>query len=444
MTERKIKRYGFIICVLVYILFSLVFLKLFPKYFQQSILLSRGIFFLDVSYSKMIVSCIIFLLILIFIFVGFNKGRKSASDYFVLLLFLLGYIPESILFFAMNLSIEYFFSLNLFWLVFISTLFLTRRWFSNRRLYIGNEKQRYILLVVMIVFFTLTVFYIFGRYGSFNFNFSFNIDEIYELRINARQYNIGKIFDLLRNNAMYIVFPLMILVLFAQKKYGLSFFILLLQAMLYSIDNQKAAFFLVIVSIGIFFFLKNDIFFKFPKYILGLSVFQLLFFNTSLGMFLLRNFFERIVFLPAILGANYFTFFSSNPKIVPFVSFFQKLGMYSHYPYDEGISYMMGELLFFNKNISANTGGFGMAYSYGAVGMILIAVLYAVLISFFDVYTSHLSEKVYMCILLIQVFVILNVSIFVVLSSYGLLLALVLLAMINDNSNLKELSVENE
>lgn len=418
--------------------FTFIFLNKFPTYVKSSILLSRGIYWIDFNEKKFIVS-LIFLGMIFLVFNWCLGIKKTISSYLILLLFILGYIPESIIFFSMNLEYKYFILMNIFWFIlFLSTGFL-KKIIRQDLLTVGTDKQRQSIFITLLTVFSLVVLYIFIRYGNFKFNFTLNLENIYDLRIEARNYNMSKFIDFIRNNAMYIIYPTASLIFLSKKKYGLFFLMIVFQMMLYSIDNQKAAIFLIILSIVGYYLYNEKFFYKISNYFFYLAIFVLFFGNVKVSIFIMKNFFERIIFLPAILNYNYYSFFNNNESIIPFVSLFKKMGIVQNYPYDDGISFIMGDLLFNNRQISANTGSFGNAFSYGIIGLILIPILFGLLFVLLDISTNRISNRILISLIFIQVFVFLNVSIFIIITSYGLILAIVVLSLINNNKYYKEL-----
>lgn len=423
---------------IVFFLYSYIFIVIFPTYIKSSVLLSRGVYWLDIIPEKLYLS--IFLFIIVFILMNSTfETNKTASSYISLFLFFVGYLPENIIFFSMNLEYSYFIYLHIFWGILFIFLKFFKKLIKKNITIIGTDLQRKQIFIVILVFFMLMVLYVFARYGNFKFNINFNVDEIYELRIDAREYGMGKMIDYIRNNAMYVILPTSALIFLAKKRYLLFFSMVVFQFMLYSIDNQKAAFFLIVLSFVGYVLYRKTFFYSIPNYIILLSLFTIFMKNTNLALFIIKNFYERLLFLPAILGYQYFKFFLTNPPIIPFVSLFKKMGIAINYPYDDGISFIMGDLLFNNRNISANTGSFGSAFSYGMLGLVLIPIFYAILLVLFDLSTSKISIRIFISLILIQVFVILNVSIFIVLTSYGLIFGIIYLSLINENKYFNEL-----
>ncbi|MNO77786.1 hypothetical protein D3C76_689060 [compost metagenome] len=166
--------------------------------------------------------------------------------------------------------------------------------------------------------------------------------------------------------------------------------------------------------------------------ILNIFIFIESLFNKS--TFLVSTILERMYYLPAILSNCYFEYFKEMPSVVPFVSIFQKIGFVNDYPYTMGVPYIIGSVYFNNSAISANTGMFGSAYSYGILGVLIIPLAYGFLLSLLNKATTGLEVKTYISILIFLIYAITGATIFVVISVYGYILALILLSLVNNNS----------
>lgn len=437
--ENKNSKHSLLLGLILFRL-SLDFLYVFvlSNYYQKSILLSRGIFIYDFNLSKYLISILLFYgLSLFLVFKVVDHGEK-ASELFLLGLFLISYTPAISLYGLANLNSFYLVYLHVFWIILIVSVFIFKGRKSMNIIKKSRKKlddeSRYLLWQMIIFLSCLGVFLIAFKYNGLRLKLNFDTDSIYELRISARSYDMNKFVDYFRNNAMYIIFPFLGILVMKKKKIFLFLVVIYFQLLLYSIDNQKAALFILPASVLVYIFYRNKYFFRIPFLLIGINCLIFIEFISGKSDFLIKSLLERIYYLPSILGNGYFEFFLDSPPVIPFSSIFVKIGFVSEYAYGEGIAYILG-LKFFNTSaISANTGIFGSAMSYGILGIVLVPIFYALLFKWFDKVTSNLETRIYISILIIQVYVITNVSIFVVVSSYGFILALFMLSLLNNNT----------
>ncbi|QUL53902.1 oligosaccharide repeat unit polymerase [Paenibacillus tritici] len=435
--EGKLVKYFTLNMFLYRLSLDFLYVTVLNEYHEKSVLLSRGIFNLEINEFKYGVSWIIFLIATIFVNKGILKTTNKASEILTLGLFAISFVPTISLFGLANLEYEFLYNFTAFWMVFLISVYFfcgnesTRLFKNNLKL---NDKSKYFVWLIIVYFFCLGVFIISYLVNGLKLNLTLDSTKIYELRSFAKSQNLGSLVDYFRNNAMYIIIPFAGIYFWQKKNWLFLIALIYIQLLLYSIDNQKAALFILPASIIAYLFYKKFIIELVP---LLLTILNILIFIESLfnkTTFLVSTLLERMYYLPAILSNGYFEYFKEMPSVVPFVSVFQKIGFVNDYPYTMGVPYIIGSVYFNNSAISANTGMFGSAYSYGVLGVLIIPLAYGFLLSLLNKVTTGLEVKTYISILIFLIYAITGATIFVVVSVYGFILALILLSLVNNNS----------
>ncbi len=415
-----------------------LYVNLLSEYYTKDILLSRGVFSLEVNIFKYVFSWFIFIIALIFIKRYILVTKDKASEIIILGLFIMSFIPSVSLFGLANLEYGYILYFILFWSILLISTYL----FCNvkqRNLVLGNKRKlsddtKYQIWLGLVFIFCLFAVVLSWQYNGLRLNLSLSLEDIYKLRLDARKANMGTVVTYLRNNAMYIVLPFAGIYFFQRKNWFLLVLLMYFQILLYSIDTQKTALFILPLSLAAYVFYKKHYINSITIILVLLNVATYLEYILGKSSFLIDSLLIRLYYLPAILSNLYYDYFTNRPSAVPLAGLFEKLGFIIDYPYSDGVPYILGGTYFNNNEISANTGLFGSAYSYGLLGLILIPAIYAIFFKLIDKVTSGLKINTYISILIIQVYVITGATIFVVLTVYGLILAIFMLMLINNNS----------
>ncbi|ASI36431.1 hypothetical protein A0126_12830 [Exiguobacterium sp. N4-1P] len=411
-------------------------------YYTESILLSRGIFNLEIDVNKLIVSYIIFLVFSYYVVNNIMIMHNKPSEIMFLGLYLMSFTPTVSLFGLANLSYNFISYFLIFWVIFSFAISLMHKTFlsntNKRKILKINDYQRYLIWIMTTAVFLIMSLIISIKVNGLNLNFNLNSIDIYNSRSNFKEKQLNVIFEYFRNNAMYVIVPFTGVYAFKKKNFILLSLVVITQLFLYGIDNQKAALFLLPVSILAYKIYKNHMMEKVPLALFLLNILIYLEFTYSKTTFLVGNILERVYYLPAILSSLYYDYFSVNENVIPFSGVFNKLGWIHNNNYGEGVPYILGGIYFKNPEISANTGMFGSAFSYGIQGVVLIPLAYVMLFYLLNVASSGIEINTFISILIIQIFVITGTTIFVVISAYGLILSLFILSLLNNNNKFND------
>lgn len=394
----------------------------------------RDGFSFDFEPLKYLLGWIIYLLVVIFSKKKIIKDTNKAHELMILGLIMVSLAPSLTLFGLSNLSYNFIFLQIIFWFLLLGYTYLFCIKFRLSRIkYFQKLNNNWFYLIVSLYIIGSVIFI--KKYSGFRINLQLGIDEVYSARLMMRQMGIPTFVNYFRNNAMYVIVPLTSVIFFKKNKKILFIFTLLLQLFLFSVDMQKTAFFLFVVSILGSRYLKKNSILRVPSVLTVLNIVSIFIYHLSGNLFLIENIAKRLYFLPSIISNCYYLYFSKNSFVVPFSSLFIKLGIISNYSYSKlQLPFAIGERYFGSHDISANTGLVGAAYSYSIIGILVIPLIYAILFKWLNKVTEKLHISWYISFLIIQIYVIINANIFSVITVYGYILGIFVLYLMNKNS----------
>ena len=351
-------------------------------------------------------------------------------------------LPNLVMFAYSNIEWRFIFLQSLFWLWFLVIVVWTNKNDEDaidRDIEENNTLRMFSKQSAIVFFWILSILFIIGSvilsfryYGGFNISLSFADKDVYECRLAARD-SFGTIINYFRNNAMYVVVPLIANIFLINHKYGLFTGCLIVLLLLFSVDSQKAVLMLALLSFFVSLSIKNLISKMLIKGLLFINLFVILIYLATGNLLLIDYLVKRVYFLPAIIGRCYYEYVTSNGNIVLFSSLFQEMNVIQNYEYAEiSLPFMIGRYYFGSVAISANTGAFAGAYAYGLLSLIITPLAYAFLFRLLNKFTRNIGAKYYMPFILVTIFVIEGATIPSVLSVYGYITGLILLYLMNN------------
>ena len=429
---------NFLIWILLFkVSLDVLYVTVLQNYHTESYLLSY-IYLYDFDYYKFVFSWGLYILFSLFLTYNIITTGDKPSEILILGLYLASYAPTLSLFGLSNLDYKFLAIVICFWtFLFVTIKILTKIEFKKIKSFKTIDGDVKLVLWYLIIFiFSVGTLFISWKYNGLKLNLTLDSIKVYELRSQVRNLEMNAMVEYFRHNAMYVVVTFASLYFYIKRNWMLFIFMIFLQLLLYSIGNQKAALFLLPASIIAYIFYRKNMIVKIPFILTGLNLLIFIEFLINRSSFLIASLLERIYFLPAMLSYAYYDFFIINQPVIPFVSIFEKIGVVRNYPYEQGIPYILGGILFNNPKISANTGLVGSAFSYGYIGLVIIPILYGLLFIVLDKVSSNIDTKSILPILILQIFVISGATFFVVISVYGYLTVLLILTLINNNNNI--------
>ena len=369
----------------------------------------------------------------IFLIQTFYLNRKSKlSGEIVFFLFLLSIVPFTSLIRFGLLEPVFILANTVYWLLTLTFVYLLGR--SEKHIRLARFRKYSLgdleLKAVAAVSF-LIVFYISGRYTHFRFHFS--LSNVYDLRSEARNFQMPTILSYLFSWTKVI--NSILIAYFMQRKQRLWVAVgILAQLLNFGIDGAKTTLLLMVATI-----LVNLL----PRLELGrmnkwaLRGFTALVFLCLLAYSRLKNimpvslFVRRMLYIPIQIGSFYWDFFTSHVPDFFRQSFARHFGFNSPYP---PIAYMIGEL-YEKKVTSANNGLLSDAVTnLGYAGILVMPLFLAFLFRILDRCSEGIDSRIYVTVSIYLAVTMTNSFIFTILLTHGLLVTMLLLAMMKRTS----------
>ena len=381
---------------------------------------------------NIIISLLFFFLSLILIYILFSTPKIRFSQFTILLIYLLSFIPTNILSQYCSYEINFIVLSSLFWIfILIGAIFLSRKKIKNHLVEEEEFKERSknqiisntVILIykkdtelVKILFFIFVSFMCaYAVYLSYKINglkFILNLDEIYVTREKASTF--FNTFDSFFIN-IFSTSILPILLGFAIKKKNIliSVIIVLISFLMFSIGGNKSYILVILLSIVITPFFSDKIIKYIPTilailFLLVLIVYKIT--NSSLIIYAIDVGIRRTFFTPAEISHSYFLFFQNNSPIWltddPLI-----LRLFWEGPYDGTPLATVVGLEMYNET-GTNTGMFGNAMGeFGNLGVIFFPILFLILIFIMDLISNDIENKTILPFIISFSVIIINISI---------------------------------
>lgn len=434
-SKKEKKRVG-IGLIILKLTFDIIYFFVIKDAYLKIPILERGYirnaFSFDLNIFKYIISWI-FTLIIIKIILTIIIKKDDFHELLVLILVIISFLPNMTLFAMSNIKWSFFWWQSFFWLWFLSLIFFFTRKINYKEKIKITSKNWYKYIFYIIIFSCILISFIIS-YKYFNkiyININFSNEDVYSLRMAARN-KFSTPITYLRNNTMYIILPLISVIHLNKKKYFLFIIDIIFLLLIYSVDSQKAVILLFFVSILASIKINNKISLLIIKTIFFLNITIILIYKAFKNILLVDYLFKRIYFLPAIIGKCHFEYVSENQNVIFLSSYLIKFNLISNYKYsDLALPFIIGEKYFGSNSISANTGAFAGVYDYGIIGIFFIPIIYAFLFGILNTLSKKLQKKYIISLIITLSFVIQGATLPSVLLVYGLLLTLLLLYLMN-------------
>lgn len=331
------------------------------------------------------------------------KRNNSVISYASVLLFFIRFIPFTSFIACTKQPDNFVLCECVYW--FLTFLFLCK----GKNIHIPKPHKSAILLNSLILLLIFVVVFISGYYTHFRLNF--NLSNVYDLRFEAREYNIPTFLSYLWGPAGNIL-PIILIYYIQKKKKLLACLILMIILLNFSINGMKSVLFKLLLCLFLCAFMKNKLQnVVFCLFVL-LSLLTLLEWHIFDTTFISTLIVRRVLYLPSLLDSYYFDYIYQNAPL--------------YYDVGEGdahINFLIGEEYFNAPKMLANNGLFSDAYmNLGWIGCIIYPIVYAFFLKLCDSVFRGVNNQIsFFCCLLI-VYSISNSAFTTALITHGLLL----------------------
>ena len=352
------------------------------------------------------------------------SNRDSSPDLIIVFLIYMYLFPQGTLCaFSLNDLNFYLYVILYFGLL----IFLNQAInFTYVKLIGGSEKYCFEWVVIA---FGLLMIVISGYYTGFRV--SFNIDDFYEYRMEAREYDMPSVLAYLFQWAKTLL-PIGTLYALIRKKKVFVLFTTICQILCFSFNGKKSVLFTTVLVFLLYFFYSSKLLDNIPKIFTGLAFVTVIEIIIRGGeSFLGNKFVRRMMIVPSYLGWAYYDFFSKNEPDYLRTSVLRRFGFES--PYEEAIPRLIGRVYFDSDGtMNANTGLCGDAFSnFGWYSLIFYPLLLVLLFKFLSNCMEGLDKRISFLVSFLVAYMLLSGTFFKCLLTGGLLLIGLLMTFIN-------------
>lgn len=307
-----------------------------------------------------------------------QQRRESLSDYFIIVLTLLYFIPGNILFVYGNWSVTYY----IFHLLSYLSLSIANELFPNIQFpmspSLGRNKG---ILSFISYFISISVILITLYYNGLQINL--NLDEVYDLRKEWSNSGMPNIFNYYLPFAARIT-PILLIITLKQRRVLLSFLLIFSQLVSFSFGGMKYTLFALALGILFHFFGQKvdakKIIIYFSAFV-GVCLIECLLSKEQLPLLTIFTL-RRTSFVPNQIGFYFFSFVQENDYLYYSGSF---LRGFLNYPYQDSFPHIIGNYAFGLSDMGANTGLFAEGFSQiGWLALPVYATLYIVSFRFYS------------------------------------------------------------
>ena len=366
-----------------------------------------------------------------------HEGRVSNEILYIL--FLISVVPFTSMMAYGQFSGAFIVCCLIYWLSFFlfHRLFLRKKGkkkitFLKSRRIVGEQAVVMITLVLCLV-----VVYVSGRYAHFRFNF--NLNDVYDIRYEARGYNLPKPLEYLYSWSKVCI-AVFLAYFIRRKKWLYVAICIIVQMLSFGIEGSKFVFFLTICVVVIGFLPSLNLTNINKWIIIGVCGFIALgaaLYLIAGNTMIFYMFVRRVMFLPLRLEECYYDFFTKNVPDYFRGSFLRYLGFSTPYP---ALSRIIGNLYFGAPNMNANNGLLSDAFAnLGYSGIILMPLLITYVLDILDNSAQGLDARIYISTSLYIALSLTNSFFFTVLLTHGLLVVIVILALMKRESPQSEM-----
>ena len=353
------------------------------------------------------------------LFLAHCAANETLSKQIASVIIYIGYFPSLVL--ACYIHADFLWMLIVYYLTFMVTVILLKPLLFKRVSFKKYQIERVVLFIFIVL-----IIYIWGKYSKFHIQT--DIINVYEQRAEAASYSLTRLQSYMYSWAKVIVPLLAIWFLHCGKKVA-SVLCAVVGLIAFSIDGSKSLFFTILLSYVAYYtirIIKNYIRLIPVALSIGVVVSYILY-KVFDSITLASLLFRRVLFVPAKLHYDYYSFFSDNVKDYFRTSF----SLFGKSPYNN-IAKMIGE--FNGSNSNCNNGLFSDAYmNLGWIGMIVMPILIVLVLKIMEGAAQNLPSGVSAVLVLKFSMVFISSSFFTSILTHGIFVTVLLLYFVNTN-----------
>jgi len=347
----------------------------------------------------------------------FTKGNISSNILSVLVLVSL--VPTtSLIAYNNTYELKFIFLSYIYW----ALLLLLNQLIPSLVWNIKKNKNSSILFNTIIIILCFTIIFISWKYTGFRLHFG--LFDVYELRVEAREYDMPVIIGYL-NSAANTILPIIFVYFLIKKKKTLAIIIACIIILNFGIAGGKSVILLLFIGIIGYIFVKSlnkSRFFVWGMlFLIALSYIEFKVFNTYLLSFFTTY---RLLFLPSFANYIYYDFFSTREFDYFRQSILKWFNIES--PYKDNIAFLIGYHQTGEWEGRANNGLFSDAYlNFGSIGMIIFPFILVSIFKLIEGSTKGFDERLLFIVTICTSVNLLSLTFSTALLTGGLLLMII-------------------
>lgn len=359
----------------------------------------------------------------------YMSSKRDFSTLFVIMVFFYRVVPVTSIMGFVSQPDSLLFSQLVYWgLLLILPLYINVQIAPsfNKTKTSKTNIERVINSILYITAFV--VVFVSGYYAHFRLHFS--LDNIYDLREEARSFDMPAPILYLWAAAKNIL-PMLFVFYILKKKYWFCLFIAFIILLDFSIDGLKAKIFYLLLCILLHYFYNEHLKTYLGVVFLGLALvcyIEYLFYETSLLHFIVVR---RVLFEPGLLDTYYYDYVANHGPL------YYVRGAVS-------IQRVIGDLYFDSPDMNSNNGLFSDAYmNLGFIGCIVYPLVLTIIIRSFDKMFKFANKELVFFSCMIMVVTLGSSELTTSLFTHGLLFLFIILYLISV-SNYKQLNINKK
>ncbi len=354
--------------------------------------------------------------------------RGEVGDNIILLISLLYFFPQSVLYvFCIQNTKYYLFSFVYCLMIYLFDYLISK----NNVKKLLNEKAN--IFEVLMLFLGVSMIAISGSLSGFRI--SFNMSDYYEFRFAVRELSMPSVLKYILNWARALL-PIGLTYGIINKKKIFTLFIAVSLILCFSFDGKKSALFMFILAIITGLFFDGKYIKKMPIFMVVLCCITLIESKIRNGQsFLGKHIIRRMMFIPPYIGGNYYDYFQTHEYDYLRGSILRWFGLKT--PYPETIPRLIGRVYSLSSANAenANTGLCGDAFAnFGWLSLAFYPLMFVWVIKIISNLSEKLDMRLKFIISITVAYSFLSGSFFSVLLTNGILILIILLITIPENT----------
>jgi hypothetical protein len=299
------------------------------------------------------------------------------------------------------------------------------------RLKLSFQNTTTTLLNCITLLFSAVVIFIWVFYAGCRLQTS--IIEVYDIRLEARHWEMPIIFQYLLHSAT-IILPLMLIWELNNKNWKTALALIIVIYLNFSIAGHKSVIFLLFLTLPIYYLFREEYLNWILGAMIGIVALGLLELEVFNSFYISAFSVNRVMLLPSLLDYHYFDFFSTYSPDYYQQSFLRHFGFESYY--DTDIPFLIGADYFNRPEMRSNNGLLSDAYSnFGFWGVFILPIFVIYTLKFLSKAAEGVDMKILMVTIVYVCFSLISIPLSTALLTGGILILWLFLLLLPRQSS---------